>query len=88
MKLKERIKKHLWYYLSFVVIQILGFFWVMLSGAQTQAQTIALFSTTALYIVWSLTHQYIHHHLSTKVVVEYILIGSLGLTFSLLLFNI
>jgi len=83
-----RIKKHIWYYCSFITIQVIGFLLVLLAASNKQIQMSAIFLTTACYIIWALTHQYLHHSLTAKIAAEYVLVGGLGLTVSLFLFNV
>ncbi len=82
-----RAKKHLWFYLSFAAIQVLGLWLILLVAYDKQLQMMTIFITTVFYLLWCLAHQYIHHHLNLKIVTEYILIGSLGLTVLLVLFG-
>lgn len=80
-------KKHFWFYLSFLVFQIIGYFLVVYTAYDKHIQLSILYITTVFYIFWSLLHQYIHHHINAKIVVEYVLVGFLGLSLSLFLFN-
>jgi len=82
-----RIKKHFWYYAFFLILQFFGFILVVFTAANKQLQIFALVVTTAIYIAWALLHQQLHHSLTKKIVVEYVLVGVLGLTISLFLFN-
>jgi len=82
-----KAKKHFWYYFSFVALQLLGLWLVMALSFDRQLQLTAIFATTVFYLFWALLHQYVHHHLSPKIVTEYVLMGSLGLTVSLVLFG-
>lgn len=86
--MKLRIKKHLWYYVSFIIIQAIGFLLVLFTAANKEIQMTAIILTTMCYILWALAHQHIHHSLTAKIVVEYVLVGSLGITVSLFLFNV
>ncbi len=76
------------YYVSFAIIQSIGFVFVLLTAYDKQVQLLIITLTTFFYIIWALAHQYIHHHLNAKIMVEYILIGTLGVAVSLLLFNV
>ncbi len=82
-----RAKKHAWFYLSFLAIQLLGLWLVLLVAYDKQLQMMTVFITTIFYLLWCLAHQYIHHHLSLKIAAEYILVGALGMTVSLVLFG-
>ncbi len=33
-----------------------------------------------VYVLWGIVHHYINHNLKTKIVIEYILIGGLGIS--------
>lgn len=86
--MKAKIKKHFWYYTSFATLQVLGLTLILLTAHNKQLQLMVIIMTTILYLFWSLLHHYIHHSLPAKIVVEYVLIASLGITISLFIFNI
>lgn len=85
--MKKNVGKHIWYYGSFIAIQLLGLALVLSTAYDKQLQMMTMFITTFFYIFWSLLHQHMHHHLNAKIVTEYVLMGSLGITISLLFFN-
>ena len=76
----KRIKMHIGYYISLVVILGFGFLLVSLFSPNRELQTVVVTLTTLFYISWGIIHHLINHDLHTKIVVEYVLIGSLGLT--------
>lgn len=82
-----KIKKHLAYYVSLVIMLILGVSLVFFTAYDKGLQVLSLIGVVACYIIWAAVHQHIHHHLTPKIVVEYLLVGLMGLTFSLFLFN-
>jgi hypothetical protein len=82
---KIKIKKHFEFYFSFLLIQIIGFSLVMLNAHNKNIQFILIILTSAIYALWSILHQYIHHNLTAKIVVEYVLIGVLGVSVSMFL---
>lgn len=84
---RVRVKKHIGYYVSLVVILVMGVSLVVLTAYDKQLQVTALIGTSACYVLWAVAHQYIHHHVTPKIVVEYVLVGLMGLTFSLFLFS-
>ena len=86
--MKKHMKQHFWYYFSFVVIQLLGFGLILLTASNRDVQRMMIIGTTCLYAFWALMHQYFHHHLTPKIVVEYMLIGTLGLIVSLFFFGL
>jgi len=81
------IRKHVGYYTSLIVMLVLGLSLVFLTAHDKQLQLYSLIGTASSYVLWAVVHQYVHHHLTAKIVVEYVLVGLMGLTFSLFLFN-
>lgn len=41
---------------------------------------LAVVITSLFYVGWGILHHFVHHDLNAKIVVEYVLIGSLGMT--------
>jgi hypothetical protein len=80
LTLKARIRKHLWYYVSFIVLQLIGLTLVLLVAGDKPLQLTFIVVSTGIYVFWSLLHQYLHHSLTPKVAVEYVLFGLFGLT--------
>lgn len=72
------LKNHLGHYLSLsAVFAVVLFFIIVTPDKQTQV-LIAVFAAF-FYVFWGIFHHLLHHDLSAKIVVEYVLIGSLGL---------
>ena len=86
--ISKNIRKHFLYYVLFILLQLVGLVLVLLTAGDKGIQLIAIILTTCTYIVWALAHQYIHHSLTAKIVIEYCLVGALGLTVSLFIFNV
>lgn len=76
----ERIKLHLGYYTSLIAILAFGFLLVSLASPNRELQIVVAILITLLYIFWGIIHHLINHDLHLKIMVEYILIGILGLT--------
>lgn len=69
---------HLGYYISLIIILLFGVLLTLLvTDRQLQMEIVVL--TALFYIVWGILHHFINHDLSMKIVIEYILIGALGL---------
>lgn len=85
--MSKNFHKHFWYYLLSVFFQVVGIILVYLFAYNKSIQMNIIVLTTIFYIFWSLLHQYIHHNITAKIVVEYVLIGFLGFTLSLFMFN-
>lgn len=76
----KKENSHLGYYISLTVLLLLGFTLASLFSFDKKLQMIIVVITVLFYVVWGILHHLINHDLSIKIVVEYILIGSLGLT--------
>lgn len=75
----KKIKMHIGYYISLIVILAFGFLLVFLSSPNRNLQMMIVVLTTLFYILWGIIHHLINHDLYIKIVVEYVLIGGLGL---------
>ena len=84
----KNFKKHIKYYIAFIFVQLLGLTLIVLSAGNRQMQLGAILATTLFYFIFAIVHHMLDHDLNTKIVVEYALMGCLGLTVSLILFNI
>ena len=75
----KNISKHLSHYLSLAGILLVGgyglifFFWDM------PLQIAIAVGVAGAYVTWGVVHHYLHRDLHISVVVEYILISTLGL---------
>lgn len=76
----KKIKMHIGYYISLIAILAFGFLLVFLSSPNRNLQMMTVVLTTLFYIFWGIIHHVINHDLHAKIVVEYVLIGGLGLT--------
>lgn len=75
----EKGKYHIGYYITLLLILCFGFFMAVLAAPHKQLQMAIVAITTFFYIAWGILHHLVNHDLSTKIVVEYVLIGSFGL---------
>ena len=75
-----KIKTHIGYYISLFLILAFGFLLVFLAFPNRGLQMIIVVLTTFFYISWGIVHHLINHDLHAKIVVEYMLVGILGLT--------
>lgn len=76
----KKIQKHLGYYFSILLIFILGLFLTELFAPNLKLQIAVVAMTIFFYVFWGILHHKINHELTLKIVVEYVLIGSLGLS--------
>lgn len=85
--IKAHIKSHYRYYISFTIVQLLGLGLVLLASGNKKVQLLAVFGTTLFYFLFAIVHHLLDHDLTAKIVIEYALIGCLGLAFYMLAFN-
>ncbi len=79
-RISNHLRKHHTYYGSLLVMQLLGLYLTYLTAFDFRLQMLVVVMTTFIYIGWALLHHYVEHDITTKIVLEYILIGSLGIT--------
>ena len=82
-----RLYKHSAYYLSLIVILTLGFL-LAYNSSNRSFQIGAVIVTTFFYVFWGIMHHLINHDLNVKIVIEYILIGTFGLTIIFFLLSV
>lgn len=75
----KKFKKHFGYYLSLSAILLLGIVLVVLTSPNIKTQSLVISLTVFFYILWGILHHLINHELSARIVIEYVLIGALGL---------
>ena len=83
----RNISKHLSHYLPLFGILAFGFVAFWLFSYDRVFQIAVAISTALAYVLWGAVHHYIHRDLNVSVIVEYLVIASLGLVviFSLVL---
>jgi len=74
----KKINEHVAYYISLIVIFALGAFLMSSTTSNKQLQMLIFVIMAFFYVIWGVLHHFINHELSSKIVVEYILIGTLG----------
>ena len=76
----KKVHSHIGYYISLVVIFVFVFLLVSLFSPNKQMQMAVIMLTALSYCAWGILHHFINHDLHAKIVVEYILIGIVGVT--------
>ncbi|HEX8931999.1 MAG TPA: hypothetical protein VF810_02490 [Patescibacteria group bacterium] len=77
------MKKHIWYYSGFILVEFTGLIILFSLSYDRYLQILTLLFMTLFYLLWSLVHHYFHHNLTPKIVIEYMLIGILGIVIAL-----
>ncbi len=78
--MKKEIKKHFEYYISMIVLLLFGTVLAYLTIDQKQLQFLIIMLTILFYVGWGLLHHHINHDMTAKIVIEYVLVGSLGMS--------
>lgn len=68
------------YYISLIFILCLGLFFIILAAPNKNLQLILVLLTTLFYILFGMIHHLINHDLSIRIMIQYIIIGALGVT--------
>lgn len=76
----KKFRKHIGYYLSLGLILLLGIIITFLASPNINLQIIIISLTIFFYILWGIFHHLINHELSAKIMIEYVLIGILGVS--------
>jgi hypothetical protein len=76
----KKLKKHFGYYLSLTAILLLGLVLILLTSPNIRLQSLVILLTVFFYILWGVLHHLINHELSLRIMVEYVLIGALGIS--------
>ena len=74
-----KFNAHRDYYLILAGMQIVGFILVLYAHNDKQLVFSYVVLSTIFYIIWAYVHHFIHHDLSAKIVVEYAVMGALGI---------
>lgn len=81
----SKSKTHSAYYISLILILALGFFLILQNQYGRAFQLTAAVLTAIFYCLWGIVHHYVHHDITAKIVLEYVLIASLGMSVILFL---
>lgn len=76
----KTIQKHVGYYISILLIFSLGLILAQVVSPNLKLQILVVAITIVFYVLWGILHHKINHELTAKIVVEYVLIGGLGLS--------
>lgn len=79
------VKKHSLYYSLLISVLIGGLFFIVGAKADKSLQLNTFILITIFYISIGIVHHKLEHDLHTKVVIEYVLMGLLGIAIMLFL---
>lgn len=72
--------KHYLYYLMLLIMEVLIGILIISSRGDRYMQLVYGFSAAIIYVVWGIAHHAINHTLHKKVVIEYFLMGAVGVS--------
>ena len=73
------MNKHKEYYISLLAILFVGFL-IAYNSPNKQFQFMVVVVTAFFYAFWGVLHHFINHELTPKIMIEYVLIGLLGIS--------
>ena len=76
----KKFRKHLGYYISLILILSLGLISILLANPNIKTQAVIVFITVFFYVLWGMLHHLINHELTLRIMIEYVLIGVLGMS--------
>jgi hypothetical protein len=74
-----RKKRHLLYYIGLLVVLASGLVLIAQSLHDLNLVMGVTIFMSFFYVAWAILHHYIHHDIHAKVVIEYVLIGMMGI---------
>lgn len=78
--MSKAIKNHFIYYFSLLLILLAGLFLSLIAGPNAKVQGTIMIVTVISYVIWGILHHLISHELTIRIVIEYVLIGTLGIS--------
>ena len=75
----EKSKAHGMYYFALFAILSLGMAFTLHVAYSKQVQMVAIVVTAVFYVLFGIVHHKANHDLTAKIVIEYMLIASLGM---------
>lgn len=82
------MKHHLIYYVTLIIVLLLGIGLAMYVHGQKQVQLAMIVLTSIFYVIWGVIHQAVHHSFSIKIMLEYIAIAIFGISIVFFVLNI
>lgn len=83
--MKKELRTHWSYYLFLLVVFLSAMILTGLFVSNYQMQMIIVIGVTVFYIMMSLIHHKIEHDLHLKIILEYVMMGGLGISVIFLL---
>lgn len=78
-------KHHILYYAVLLIILVLGVGLAIHTSYNRSLQLTVIIITTFFYVIGGIIHHVLHHDLNSKIVIEYVLMGAMGISIILFL---
>lgn len=78
--MNKKFRQHIAYYISLFVILLLGGILIILTSPNVFVQINIALITICFYVLWGAIHHLINHELTIRIMIEYVLIGLLGVS--------
>jgi hypothetical protein len=88
MEFRSEWKKHWLYYLILITLEGIGLILLTLSTYNKSLQLTIVMLMSVIYVFSAIVHHYLSHDVHPKIVVEYILMGALGIAVTFFLLRI
>lgn len=75
-----KAKRHLIYHAGLLITFIAGILIIVQSLHDLNIVMLISLFLSFFYVVWGIMHHYMHHDIHAKIVIEYILIGMVGIS--------
>ena len=75
-----KTKRHFWYYTGLIIVLVSCLVLIFQSLHDLNLVMGVTIFMSVFYVAWAILHHYIHHDVHAKIVVEYVLIGMLGIS--------
>ena len=73
-------KKDVEYFVTLLAILSIGSFFIFLASPNKDLQFLLIFLMTSFYVIFGIIHHLVNHDISASIVLEYLLIGGLGVS--------
>ncbi|HSD99006.1 MAG TPA: hypothetical protein VLB73_04955 [Patescibacteria group bacterium] len=81
------MKKHLGYYTSFLLIVAASIFLVFQNNGDKNVVLLFVSLFAVSYILWGVLHHLVHHSVTLRIVIEYIVVALLGVAIIFFILN-
>ncbi len=85
--IRTHLRHHGKYHLALFLVLVLGVIFAYYAREDKQFEIVVLIGITCVYMLFGIIHHYLMHNLSSKIVIEYVAMGSLGIAIACFVFR-